>query len=261
MPFVVRKGLTLVALPLGLVTLLLLAGLVLKKRILIAAAFLLLYFTAIPYTSDRLIGFLEGRYPRLGIEECPAAEAIVVLGGAVADVGKGIPEWTEAVDRFDQAILLKQAGKAPRLVLGGGLLPWVGDGYTEGDAMAAAAVSRGIPREAIQVVRDAANTAGEASGVVELARKEGFRKIVLVTSAFHMHRAALLFERHGLEVIPFPVDYQLVKSRSVTVLSFLPQGRAIVNSEIAFKEIYGILYYRLAGRWLQTSSGSTNGSR
>ncbi len=245
MPFVLRKALTFVGLPLGLIALLLLAALLSRKRWPAGAALLLLYVLAIPYTSDRLIGLIENRYPRLAADECPPAEAIVVLGGAVSDLVKNAPEWTEAVDRFEQGVALYRAGKAPRLVFGGGTLPWVGRNYTEGDAMAAAAVSHGVPAEAIRVVREVGNTAEEARGVAELARKEGFRRIILVTSAFHMPRAALLFRRHSLEILPFPVDYQAVKGRPVTLLSFLPQGTALLNSEAAFKEFYGLVYYLL----------------
>lgn len=258
MAFVLRKALTFLALPLGLIALLLVAGLVTKKRALIGAALLLLYAAAIPFTSDRLIGVLEDRYPRLGVEECPAADAIVVLGGTVADVGKDSPEWTEAVDRFEQGVALYRAGKAPRLILGGGALSWVAENYTEGDAMMAAALRHGVPKEAMRVVRDAGNTAGEAGEAAKLAREEGFHQIILVTSAFHMPRAALLFRRQGLQVIPFPADYQFVKRRPVTLLSFLPQGTALLHTEAAVKEFYGLLYYRLRP---QTWSGSTNGSR
>lgn len=258
MAFVVRKALTFLALPLGLIVLLLLAGLLMRKRWLVGAALLFLYLVAIPFTSDRLIGMLEDRYPRLGIEDCPPADAIVVLGGAVSDLGVGAPEWTEAVDRFEQGVALHRTGKAPRLIFGGGALSWVGKHYTEGDAMTAAAINHGVPAEAIRVVRDVGNTAGEAAGVATLARAEGLQRIILVTSAFHMPRAALLFRRHGLEVVPFPVDYQFVKRRPVTLLSFLPQGTALLNSEAAFKEFYGLLYYRLRS---QTWSGNTNGSR
>lgn len=258
MAFVLRKALTFLALPLGLIALLLLAGLLTRKRPLTGAALVLLYLVAIPFTSDRLIGLLEERYPPVAIEACPPAEAIAVLGGAVADLGRSSPEWTEAVDRFEQGVALHRARKAPRLIFGGGPLSWVGNNYTEGDAMAAAARSHGVPAEAIRVVRDVGNTAGEAAGVAMLARAEGFRRIILVTSAFHMPRAALLFRRQGLEVIPFPADYQVVKRRPVTLLSFLPQATAVRNSEAAFKELYGLLYYRLRP---QTWSGSTNGSR
>jgi hypothetical protein len=33
-------------------------------------------------------------------------------------------------------------------------------------------------------------------------------RILLVTSAFHMRRSQRLFERQGMQVLPFPVDFQ-----------------------------------------------------
>ena len=61
------------------------------------------------------------------------------------------------------------------------------------------------------------NTAEESEAVVELLSNRGVKiydpagqlRILLVTSAFHMPRAQRLFERAGLQVIPFPVDFQV----------------------------------------------------
>ena len=44
-----------------------------------------------------------------------------------------------------------------------------------------------------------------------LKRSQSFgpsTRILLVTSAFHMHRVQRLFEREGMQVLPFPVDSQ-----------------------------------------------------
>ena len=45
--------------------------------------------------------------------------------------------------------------------------------------------------------------------------------IILVTSAFHMHRSKYLFEKQGFEVTPFPVDFRSSMQKYL-LLSFLP---------------------------------------
>ena len=51
------------------------------------------------------------------------------------------------------------------------------------------------------------NTADEAVAIRRLLPARQSR-VLLVTSAFHMRRAQRLFERQGLQVLPFPVDFQ-----------------------------------------------------
>ena len=50
------------------------------------------------------------------------------------------------------------------------------------------------------------NTAEEAAAIRQLLPTGA--RVLLVTSAFHMRRAQRLFERQGLKVLPFPVDFQ-----------------------------------------------------
>jgi len=73
-------------------------------------------------------------------------------------------------------------------------------------------------------------------------------RIILVTSAFHMRRARMLFERQGFEVEPFPVDFQTSDRPTTTVLSFLPSAQALAKSEMAMREGVGILYYSIIKR-------------
>ncbi len=77
---------------------------------------------------------------------------------------------------------------------------------TEGDVLKEYAISNGIPSEKILVNKDVENTADEAVAVKELIGTS--KRIILVTSAFHMYRAQRFFEKKGLEMIPYKVDYK-----------------------------------------------------
>ncbi|MCP5111735.1 MAG: YdcF family protein, partial [bacterium] len=173
---------TLAALPLGLVVCLVLAGLILKKRWLVAAGLVALYLTSIPFVGNGLVGILESQYPRIEVADCPPADAVVVLGGLVSDSRGTVEsvEWSEAVDRFQNGFYLVRAGKAPVLVVSGGSMSWVREGYTEGDAMRETAIQRGLDKESVQVVRGVLNTADEAEKITALARENGWDRLVLV---------------------------------------------------------------------------------
>ena len=95
------------------------------------------------------------------------------------------------------------------------------------------------------------NTDGEARAVAALlrARMSGEHRcsVILVTSAFHMRRARLLFARAGLRVIPYPVDFQVSEGGIFTILDLLPAAESLEQTETALREFYGYLYYILRG--------------
>ena len=85
------------------------------------------------------------------------------------------------------------------------------------------------------------NTAEEAVAVNELIRPS--RKIILVTSAYHMYRAKRLFEKEGFEVISYRVDFKVAGKSKLTILDFLPSADNIQLTETGIREIIGRLFY------------------
>ena len=77
---------------------------------------------------------------------------------------------------------------------------------------------------------------------------DGKPRIILVTSAFHMRRAKMLFERQGFEVEPFPVDFQVPDRQRTTIFSFLPKAEYLEDSEKVMREGMGIFYYTFIRR-------------
>ena len=196
----------------------------------------------------------EGWQVRQPVQSAPRAKAIVVLsGGRVQPPGDpSATEWTEAVDRFEAGVELYKAGKAPFLVLTGGWLPWQPEATPEGEVLAADAVARGVPQEQILVTAKASTTAEEAHAVAQLLQQEGLsankEPVILVTSAYHMRRAELLFAQAGIEVVPFPVDFQIGAGGEWTILDLLPDADNLADTELALREFYGYWYYRIVGR-------------
>ena len=79
-------------------------------------------------------------------------------------------------------------------------------------------------------------------------RERGWRKIILVTSAWHMPRAARLFRKAGVDFVPFPVDFQVDPKASLGLLDLLPRAGGLQMTESALREWYGTLFYALTGR-------------
>ncbi len=250
MLLILHKLLPIIALPLGFCLTLILFALLLKKRWLAVVAAMILFLSSLPIVGDSLLKTLEDRFPKVEVEDCPPADAIVVLSGILhkSRSKSGALEWAEGVDRFEQGILLMKAGKAPLLIFTGGRLPWANQQLTEGQELRGGALARGIPAASIVVTEEVGNTADEAKAVRKIAEERKLHRIILVTTAWHMPRAEYLFRTRGVPVIPFPTDYYTRFNEPLTVLDFLPQSAALGNTEVTLRETYGRLYYHLFER-------------
>jgi uncharacterized SAM-binding protein YcdF (DUF218 family) len=112
---------------------------------------------------------------------------------------------------------------------------------TEGEVLKEYAISNSIPSEKIFATKDVENTADEAVAVKELISPS--KKIILVTSAYHMYRAKKLFEKQGFIVIPYKVDYKSDRNAEMTIIDFFPNAENLKTTETAVREIIGRLFY------------------
>lgn len=241
-----NKLLPLFFLPFGIVCGLVLFALWRKKPWIGLLAFALFYLCSLPLMSSRLIGWLETRYPEITVERVESVDAVVVLGGILGPRSAGLaqPNWTETVERFDAGVALVQSGKAGRLVFTGARMPWEDRETTEGAELQRLAIARGVPPEKILVTRLIDNTATEAAAIRELMKEHGWRRVILVTTGWHMPRSALLFRKAGVDFIPFPVDFRSDRTRTLAGIDFIPRAEAWQMTETALREGYGYLFYR-----------------
>ena len=87
------------------------------------------------------------------------------------------------------------------------------------------------------------NTDQEAKAIKKLFSIDN-PKIILVTSAFHMPRAQLVFEAAGINVIPFPVDFKTGAGK-LTFMSFIPSADSFASTNFFVREMIGRTYYNL----------------
>ncbi|NTW68513.1 MAG: YdcF family protein [Chlorobiaceae bacterium] len=246
----INKLLPMLVLPLGLSLLLFAAGLVFRRRLLIGIGVLVLGMFSMPVVSASLIRAVEGWSERVPVQSLQSADAVVVLSGMVLQLdGAPLGEWGDAVDRFEGGIELFRTGKAPVIVFTSGLIPWQPDSVPEGELLAKRAMLLGVPEKAIQLTAIAGNTADEAEAAGKLLGvNRGVRKkIILVTSAFHMRRASMQFEKAGFQVERYPVDFQVGDKSDMTVLDFLPDAGALEMSSKALREMIGWAFYWAKG--------------
>jgi len=252
-PLFFHKLLPIFVAPLGVVVFFLLVCLRHPRRWLLVAALATVWAFGAPLVADAFLWTLESRYQPVDTAHCAPADAIVVLGGILRFPESTIApfEWTDSANRFEKGLDLLSAGKARYLVFTGAKFTDSPAVPSEGELLRQIARRRGVPDAAILVTVRVINTATEAWAVKKLARERGWRRILLVTSAYHMPRAMMLLGRGGVELVPVPSDFHVVGMggwrKQLSLIRFLPQGEGIFTSDIAAREYLGMCFYWVRG--------------
>ena len=204
-----------------------------------------LYLASTPLVARWVAESLERQNPPVDPVTIPVADAIVVLGGSMyATVG---PDGTtllyarHASDRFETAMQAFSAGRAPIIAFGGG-----GTGVpgtpTEGEWNRARAIARGAPADRAIAGPVALYTSDESEGIARVLRERGVKRIILCSSAVHLPRARMNYEKLGFEVIPLPSDFATRGAAEDWSWALLiPRGMALSQVDAGVKEWMGLL--------------------
>jgi len=221
---------------------------------LILSSFGLLWIVSTPFFAEGTLHLLESRTTVLK-EEHQSAVAIVVLGGGTYFHA---PEYSEQDSVNDQTLpRLRYSAKLhrekgmPILVTGGKPL---GNKLPEAQLMRTSLLQDfHVPVRWVEDESD--NTLENARNSFQILQQTG-KKIILVTHAWHMPRAAMVFRHVGFEVIEAPVAF--TTRYQVDLLAFLPRAEALLDSKIFAREVIGLIWYRL--KLAFSDSSATKGS-
>ena len=225
-------------LPTGMILILLASGLVFRRWWLIGVALSVFWLASTPVVAGYLQYYVERGAIRIKAMDALKVDAIVVLSGA------------GNFSRRNAGIDLYRAGKAPLLMFTGGWVPWAADKEPEGEVSVRYALSLGLPAGGVTTTGKVMHTSEEAEAVAVRLReldsnfKEVSPRILLVTSAAHMKRAKLLFEHEGMLVNSFPVSFLAQPQVELNPLSYVPNPGALVQTELAWRELCGQWVYQ-----------------
>jgi uncharacterized SAM-binding protein YcdF (DUF218 family) len=129
-----------------------------------------------------------------------------------------------------------------KLLLSGGA---VFDPMPEANTMAKVAHILGVRNDNMLLETQSRNTEEQAILIRELL---GNVPIVLVTSAAHMPRAMLFFEKSGLHPIPAPVDFSDWVYPLKEPQKYFPRAEELKKVESAIHEYLGLLWFLLKSK-------------
>ncbi len=120
-------------------------------------------------------------------------DAIIVLGTPADSDGNPTPRQ---LARVTEGVREYERGVAPRLIFTGGAAYNV---TVEARVMAKVAEAQGVPEAGILVEPEAKDTIQNACYAVRLMKAHGWRSAEVVSSASHLPRAAIIFNRLPVE--------------------------------------------------------------
>lgn len=215
-------------------------------RWLLALALLYLYSASAPLTAGWLVEQLEASY-QAPVQLQHYDVAIILTGMVRLHIQRpDSVEFNEHVERILAGIRLVQRGVAERLLITGGSGdPWAQDA-SEARALRPFVLEAGLTEAQILIEDRARNTYENALYSAEIIRQHGFQKLLLVTSAFHMARAAGVFHKQGLFPDLYPVDFHS-GGRKQRGWGVWPSAGMLNLSTLMIHELVGMAMYRFQG--------------
>jgi uncharacterized SAM-binding protein YcdF (DUF218 family) len=197
-----------------------------------------------PFADWLLARPLEGRYPVRPFQLPPGVEAIVVLGSAVAPPQYERPYPLPDKMTFDRcaqaAWIYHRWGPLPVLACEGRSFP------PRPSAMHDLLRQQEIPDDMIWVEGRSRSTHENAVFSAAILRAHHVTRLVLVTDAQSMPRAAACFRKEGMAVTEAPCD---LRTLGPWREELLPHWHAIRRNEITLHESLGLAWYWFRG-WI-----------
>ncbi len=188
---------------------------------------------------NALMGPLEHAY---SAPAKPEGDVIVLLCGGFRGGGRPF----SASERLEHGTL-ERAAAAFKLYKDTGLPLLISGGAPFSDSPEAEAASvylreLGVPDNKLIKEENSRDTQENARFSLKICGEKGYKKLILLTSAYHMPRSVLLFRKAGsLEIVPFPVARRSGGPRYYA--DYLPGGG--LEARMALNEYLGLLYYRV----------------
>jgi uncharacterized SAM-binding protein YcdF (DUF218 family) len=191
-----------------------------------------------PQVGYRMKARLEASLPLTSEGEAPVEALFVLGGGSEVDV-EGRPYLGEYGDRIVAAARLWHAGRVKRLVASGASNNSDRGRRDLGAETRQLWLGLGIPSEAIWVIDEPCFvTREEIQAYRRLQTKEGWTRVGLLSSPWHLPRALATAKREGLVVVPFP-SHPRGHIPTAQLWHLVPQQDGVQNMQQVCWEVLG----------------------
>lgn len=252
------------AFPPGLILVLLLIGFIFIQsrqhrmgRLLIIAAFMILWIFSTPFFTQTFIDQLQNKYPPLSELDHNLANdsnhsALIVLGSGVE---KGLEYASKhklsdkSLSRLQYAVYLHYQLHLPIIVSGGNRVRTtikITSSETEAEIMSNVLTT--LYHVPVKMVENTSHTTREEAQLLgPMLSRAGITHIYLITHAWHMPRSMFVFQKtlapYHITVTAAPMGF--VQLHSDATSDYLPLLASLNASVSALHEYVGMVWYRL----------------
>ena len=201
---------------------------------LLAAVTVVFYLLSTGFTAEYFMGRLESVWEP---PQHPQGDVIIMLGGGAIqdtpDVDGTGSLCSSPSGRLLTALRLHRELGVPILVSGGQVYA---DSGAEAKIARRVLMSLGVPEQEILVETESVNTRQNAEFSAKIMAAHGLTRPILVTSAFHMERAMLNFQKEGVAAEAFPTDYMVPRHPHFHYNKLMPQASALAMNATFLQE-------------------------
>ena len=174
-------------------------------------------------------------------------DVLILLGGGIIDKvpdfsGYGIPT-DRMIGRIVTAVRLQKNLNIPIIV---------SSGKASKNRNSAALIAKrflidlGVQEDQIVIEEKSRDTYENAKYIREICSRNDYKNPILITSASHMKRSLLSFKKVGIDVMPYPANFQSKSINEYGWHSYLPRSSSLGKTSLAFHEYLGLFFYKLA---------------
>jgi uncharacterized SAM-binding protein YcdF (DUF218 family) len=214
------------------------------------ATIIITTFLTNPFIANTVFHFWEKDYLKIAKYNDAKHDIAIVLSGMVAyGDNPAQANFGQSVDRILEACRLFHAGKVSKILVTGGNASIQYKQPPEAEILRQFLNQMNIPDSAIIMESKARNTFENARYTAQLLNERNLqnKKLLLITSAYHMKRSSACFFNQGLNVTPYPVDFYVPFVKKDIGNLILPSQSALNQWDILWHEWFGIAYYKLMG--------------
>ncbi len=217
------------------------------KRIFTILVIFVLWFFSNSFIFNQVVKLWEVKPVQISELE-PIYEYGIVLGGIASyDEDYQRTVFTGSTDRIMQTIYLYKTGKIKKIAIIGGSYRIMLKVRKEAEFLKEFLVDLGIPEEDIITESESRNTHENAENAAEILEDSLDKKMLLVTSAFHIRRAKGCFEKKGFTVDVFPVQPMASVGSFDPSSLIIPYAGVFGSWNLMLKEILGFMTYKVSG--------------
>lgn len=220
-----------------------------RRRLLGAAGLAVLLVASSPPVANALLWRLEHSATSTFRADV-TYDVVILLGGVVEELPtktSGMPSYNENVERLVATHRLLRDGNARMAIVSGAASSPELAAFGESAVLARQIEDWGIAKPRIIAEDKALNTRENALYTKAIVRARGFERVLVVTSAFHMPRAAECFVAVDMPVDTLSVDYRAEPIGFNGLARLLPRAHALATTSAVLREMFGRIVYRVQG--------------